>query len=124
MPYDTALFLALLGLWLGLEPRTLLWRSALVGALAGLAWLTYNGYWIVTLIVLGLHTVAGQRTIAGMIRRGLATLPGLVLFPAVLSLLAVSRGMRPLNESLSVFAGTVTMGEYAEGWSFPWEYLW
>jgi hypothetical protein len=124
MPYDTALFLALLGLWVGLERRTVLWRSALVGALAGLAFLTYNGYWITALIVLALHLAVGQLAVPAVIRRVAATLAGLALFPALLTLAALLRDARPFYQALSGFAGTVTQGEYAEGWSFPWEYLW
>jgi hypothetical protein len=59
-----------------------------------------------------------------MIRRVAATLAGLALFPALLTFAALLRDARPFYQALSGFAGTVTQGEYAEGWSFPWEYLW
>src|ERR1700679_2179395 len=44
-PYDVALFELLLGLWFALGPWSPV-NSLLTGVIAGLGFLTYNGYWL------------------------------------------------------------------------------
>lgn len=123
LPYDSALALALLALWLGIDRRARLSRSFACGLVAGFAFLTYNGYWLLVLTVLVLHALlhprAAGRVAARWIVAGLAAL----LLPALTIAVSVARGM-PFIESMSQFATTVTQGNFDEGWRLPWAYLW
>jgi hypothetical protein len=120
-PYDLALALCLLGQWLALG-RDAWWRSLGAGLAAGLGFLAYNGYWLLSAIVLIFHTLRG---VMGwqMLKR--ASLAGVGLLAPIV---AVVVGAKMLNHDLiasfRAFSGTVTLGDFGRGWIFVWQYLW
>src|SRR5262249_9115209 len=115
--------LALLALWIGLADRPGLGRSALAGAVAGLAFLTYYGHWLLALAVTAIHVFRGLPSTAAVTRRGLAAGLGFAAPAPLIILLAVARGS-DFPVRLFNFSGTVTQGDFSEGWSLPWAYLW
>ncbi|AGA28480.1 glycosyltransferase family 39 protein [Singulisphaera acidiphila] len=123
LPYDASMALALLALWIGLGKHPGPARSAWAGAVAGLAFLTYYGYWLMAVAVTAIHVLGGWPSWGGVARRGLAAGLGFVAPVALVLLLAVARGS-DLPASLLRFPGTVTQGDFKEGWSLPWVYLW
>ena len=123
MPYDLALLLLLWALWLGLKPDSGLRRSYASGLVAGLAFLTYSGYWLGTLCVatlsIGARVRAPSKAAASMGAWGLGILTG----PALLVTAAWWRGIN-LIASMRGFSRTVTHGDFSEGWMLPFEAAW
>lgn len=120
LPYDaslTALLAALL-----LLPRAGETRLAFaIGALAGLGCALYNGYWFLgpLLGVAVLHAANGRRLRAGAAcAAGAIGVFGLLMLPGTWL-----RGVDFWRE-FRHFGATAKQGLFAEGWSFPWAYLW
>jgi hypothetical protein len=122
-PYDLALALGLLATWVALSPADRVLNSIGAGLLAGAAFSTYFGYWLLAIVVLGLHVFWHQAPLVRRVRRLVLGAVGLAIVPG---LLVVASGLRnrPLLQLSRRFAATVTHGEYAEGWSLPWEFFW
>ncbi len=123
-PYDSAMALALLAMWVGLSPRPGPGRSFAVGLLASLAFVTYNGYWVGALVASTAHLAYRPGSTAAALSRAFPAAAGLAVPPALLSAATLARGAPPYLASLREFSQTVVQGDFAEGWSFPWEYLW
>jgi hypothetical protein len=125
LPYDSALALALAALWLGMAGRQSLPRSLAVGLVAGCAFLTYNGYWLVALTAIGLHTLHRSSTWPDRARRAVVAGLGFALVPGLLTALSVARGREPYVLRLLRFSReAATQTDFSEGWSLPWAYLW
>ncbi len=125
LPYDSALALALAALWLGLAERPSAARSLLVGVVAGGAFLTYNGYWLTALTVIGLHSLRGSSSWPGRARRAGVAGVGFALLPGLLTALSLARGREPYVLRLLRFSReAATQADFSEGWSLPWAYLW
>lgn len=124
LPYDLSLALALFALWIGLDVCSGFTRSLLCGFLAGLAFFTYYGYWSLPVIVGAIHTFWRKPEAADLFKCAFAFGCGFILLPTLLTLASVSRGIVPFVLAMTQFAGTITSGDPAEGWWFPWEYLW
>lgn len=121
LPYDAALAAFLAGLWLAAKAGTAR-QDLACGAWAGAGFALYNGYWFLV-PVLGAALVLRQ---TGLRRRclsaaafsgGAAGLFGLLMLPGTLI-----GGLEFWKEFVH-FSGTVRQGLFAEGWSFPVEYL-
>lgn len=124
VPYDSALALALLAAWVGLRPDPGPLRSLVVGLCAGLAFLSYNGYWVSAAVAIGLHLTAWPRSARELLRRALLAGLSVAALPVVLELVTRARHVTPYHVFLRSFSGTVTQGDFPEGWSVPVEYLW
>jgi hypothetical protein len=125
LPYDASMALALGALWVGLHPHAGLGRSLAVGGLAGAALLTYNGYWLSALAVVGLHAAWGGPRAGDMLRRAAAAVAGLAALPLTLTLTSMGRGLGPYVRKMWRFSrGASTQTDFHEGWSLPWAYLW
>ena len=122
-PYDTALALGLLAAWVAMNPVDRAVDSAGAGLLAGAAFSTYFGYWLLAVAVLALHVSRHAASPGGWVRRIALFGAGFVAVP-VLLLIASDMRNRPLLQVARRFAGTVTHGEFAEGWSLPWAFFW
>lgn len=122
-PYDASMAIILLALWIGLYRTDHPARSFAVGSLAGFAFLTYEGYWLMAGVVAALHIVRKPRPAASIIWRAVVTAFGFATFPALLMIAGLAMG-RPFLEGMHKFSVTVTHGEFAEGWSLPWSFLW
>jgi hypothetical protein len=124
LPYDPALAFALLALWLGLKQEAGVGRSVLCGLVAAAAFGAYNGYWLLAAVVLAVHVLwAGWRPLA-IIRRALAAGAAFVFPLVALEALSRIRRLPSFIGGMREFSRTVTQGDYAEGWSLPWAYLW
>lgn len=122
LAYDTATALALGALFVGLRPG-MQWRSsAACGALAGCAFLTYQGYWTLGGAACVIH-VLEERRWRGAVRRALVAGAALAGVLAAMSVASLAAGGAPVEGALR-FARTVTQGDFAEGWRLPVEYLW
>jgi hypothetical protein len=122
LPYDVALFELLLGLWFALGP----WSSGnslLTGILAGLGFLTYNGYWLLAACVVSLHVFLGSGGRGRVWARAALAFTGMAL-PVALFVglgMVVSGGML---SSYRMFAGSVRQGDFGIGYRLIPEYLW
>lgn len=122
-PYDTAMAMFLLALWIGLINPDRPLRSVGVGALSGLAFVTYEGYWLLVLVIGSLRVVRRPYSVPRMCLRGVAFTAGLVSVPALLLAASALRG-RSLLQATIRFSETVTHGEFSEGWLLAWKYFW
>lgn len=126
-PYDGALALALLALWIGIERQTTLRRSFACGLVAGFAFLVYHAYWTLLLVVCVVHVLRGGRSLIAMGKRAASAGVGALLLPALLTMLTAALGWRSYVANLVEFSRTprsLRQGDFSEGWSLPWEYLW
>lgn len=121
LPYDAAMSAMLAALWAGARGR----HSLATGALAGIAYHIYNGYWYLVPVVLTLHALAkdhGQPA-ASRLRRLLVAGTGSAVVVALPVLIGFALTGPDYWQTMVAFSGTVNQGLYAEGWSLPWEYL-
>lgn len=122
-PYDASLFLMLSGLWLALAERQNGWRDLTVGALVGLGFLTYNGYWGLGGAILVWSVIRDWPSFRRM--TGRAFWGGLGLGLPVAGVIMAARGVGvDLVESFRSNAGTITQGDYGMGWRVVVEYFW
>jgi hypothetical protein len=122
VPYDVALSLALLAVYVGVHPRADARTSVRCGLLAASAFLVYNGYWAVAATAGLVHAARGRdgrdfasRTLGAA--RGFAALICLLLaYDAALGGGYVSNA--------AAFARTAIQGAYEEGARLPFVYFW
>ncbi len=120
LPYDAGMALGLLALWAALgRPSGL--RCALCGLAAAAAFLTYNGYWTLAGLALLVRALEPWEGPAELARRAGAAALGATL--PVLALAAAAAG-GDLIGAFQRFSGTIHQGEFDEGWSLPFAYLW
>lgn len=122
LPYDASLTFLLVSALLGLGRVTPL-RAGLSGAAAAFGLAVYNGHWLLVPIVAG-AVAWRQRRAPEVVRLGSAWLAG-----AALGLLggyvpAFALGDGTFFTGIGTFAGSIRDGDFAEGWSLPWEFLW
>lgn len=122
LPYDLAISFGLLSLYAGLLRESRPAGSLTAGVLAGCAFLTYAGAWLIGAAVLIIH-VARASSWREFLRRSLTAGAGLAAPIAAAGLISMAFGGR-LLESFVDFADTIDQGVYSEGWSLPFEYLW
>lgn len=120
-PYDASLTFFLAAIYVGLAPRSR-WQPLAVGALCGVGYLVYNGYWSVGAAVL-VHYVTWRRD-APLARGREAMFAGAGLLTPILSTFGLARlcGYDLVGHSLW-FADTVNQGDFGEAWRFVPEYL-
>jgi hypothetical protein len=128
LPYDASMCIILLGLYLALGSQPRWWRFILSGALVGLGFVTYYGYWTLGGFALAMATVCGT---PGRVR---GFWPGLLLRAALLSAglagaLALpvvvnhAWGTGHMVQGARNLSGSIVTGDF-RGHVVPWEYLW
>lgn len=123
VPYDTAMALSLAALSVGLC-RGGVARNFATGLLAGAAFLVYNGYWTIAALVVALNCAVGARQLRRLAVRSAAAAAGFALPTAVLLLsIRVAGGPNGIAK-MREFAGTVTQGDWSDGFALPFAYLW
>jgi hypothetical protein len=123
LPYDVALALGLFALIVALRMPAIPRDSWLCGLLCSTSFLSYAGYWNLAAFVM-LTRVMWQATTAQAISSRAWHIAGGFMAP-ILALLVVSAvtGGDMLGQFVS-FSRTVTQGEFDEGWSLPFAFLW
>jgi hypothetical protein len=132
-PYDASMALMLLALWIGLKEGPgagghapgsgYRWRSFGVGMLCGVAFLIYEGHWLMAAVVGGIYVLRRPFSLARALARGVLFAAGVALFPALLGTAGHVAG-RPFLEATGRFSQSAVNGDFSEGWSLPWEYFW
>jgi len=126
LSYDTALFFGLLGIAVGMSRSVRAGRWVSVGVLAGCAYMTYNGYYVLPVMAIA---VPFARRLAGLDSRvrwsGLVWIAvgGGVAALAVNGIALAVKG-RSYLDAMVAFSQTVVQGSFGEGWAVPWAYLW
>jgi hypothetical protein len=123
LPYDTAMSIGLLALFVGLRTPSRDMDSILCGLLSACAFLTYNGYWILAGFAMLLHTLWTPRTLGKCTRRALISGISFAVLPGVM-LAANAAAGGDLLQQFVAFSRTGKQGLYSEGWSLPWVFLW
>jgi hypothetical protein len=125
LPYDVSMAMALFAICIGLNIRMNVWKSLVCGLMAGLSFMTYNGYWSLALVAVFIHIFWGKRSVWEMIKRGVIAAAGFVILPISLTIISVISGNKPFLLGMVDFATTRdNQGYFGEGWLFVWEYLW
>jgi hypothetical protein len=119
LPYDAAMAFGLLALYVGLRETRSLHAAVLCGLLSCAAFLTYNGYWLLSGVALLTPLLHGERNWSSLSKR-LAAATGAFLLPLV----AIGALGGHLLRAWLSFSGTVSQGRYSEGWRLPLAYLW
>jgi Dolichyl-phosphate-mannose-protein mannosyltransferase len=123
LPYDSSLAFGLLALWCGLGTSR---RDSLAcGAAASAAFLTYNGYWLLVVVVLLLHVLDAKRTpLRSAAMRAMFAALGFLIVPGAILVMELATGAPVLFAGMRRLAVTVTDGYAPEGFSLQWAYLW
>jgi hypothetical protein len=122
LPYDCALAAALGALCLGLRAPSAA-RAFGCGALAGVAYGLYNGYWFLVPAIWVTHAWH-WRGEAQRLRLAVQCAAGALAALATPVALGTALGGASYWTTMRAFSGTVTQGLFAEGWSLPWEFFW
>ena len=123
LPYDAALAFGLFALYAGLEDPASVRASVLCGLLSCAAFLTYNGYWLLSGSALLVHALRRPRTARSIVRRGIASGAAFCLPLAALVGADHASGGHLARDWVE-FSGRVAQGVYSEGWKLPLAYLW
>ena len=123
IPYDMSLTFGLLALYIPLvrDPSTKI--SFLCGVLSLLCFITYNGYWPLAGFAMLAHTLMNDKSVSGILRKGITTGLGFIM-PLALLIGAMLPTDRDLISAYQLFATSITQGLFEEGWSIPFEYFW
>lgn len=122
LPYECAISSALIALVLGLRSPTAV-RAFACGFAGGLAYHLYNGYWYLVPAVWLIHAVANRSRPERIWLSTICAVGTLTSLAATVAIGWMAGGARYFQQMLA-FSRSVTQGIFAEGWSFPWEYLW
>ena len=123
MPYDTSMTFGLAALYVALKYKPTIKKSLACGGLSFLCFITYNGYWSLAGLAMIVHVLRKNEGIADLLQKGLFTATGFIA-PVILLLTVANRFGTNLLTEYRTFATTVSQGNYAEGWSLPFEYFW
>ena len=123
VPYDTAMTFGLLAVYVALAKKPNLKTAFACGTLGFACFITYNGYWSLSLLGALIHIFRQNKNISDPIRKGLVVALGFSLPALFLFIFAWLAGTNLLTE-YRTFASTVNQGSFDEGWSLPFEYFW
>lgn len=123
VPYDMAMALGLLALFVGLRRPARLRDSILCGLCASATFLAYSGYWLLGGLALVVHVMWPPLAVAACLRRAVSGGLALILPIAMLLLFDHFRQGSFLRDYFA-FAGAVNQGSFSEGAALPWKYFW
>lgn len=123
IPYDIAMAIGLWAVYIGLRPRPGIWTSIGCGLVAGITFLTYTGYWTLGAFAVFMHVFYQDRQPGLMIRKLIVASLACIFPTAFLCGLSTLLGGK-LVASFDFYSHSVTQGDYGEGWSLPFVYLW
>lgn len=125
LPYDTSMAFGLLSILFGIKKTQGIITPILSGLLALGAFLVYTGYWLFPLFsLIALIFFPTFQSSSKTLQR--VTLFGAAIVLPLFAILILSEFLfdDPLLDQFLSFSGTITQGDYSEGWSLPFEYLW
>src|SRR4051812_243392 len=122
LSYDLALMLGLFGMYVGVRRPLAPFASVLTGLWSVAAFFAYAGAWPLAGAVCAIH-VLDAPTVRDAIRRALLVAAGVAPIVVAMMLGYEAAGLSWVD-LLRGFAGTITQGEFAEGWVLPFAYLW
>jgi hypothetical protein len=122
VPYDCALSFALLAMNIGWGSPSP-WRAFACGALMGISYGIYNGYWFFVPVAWLGFTAFVQAHPRRWILILLCGLGAAVAIALPIGYVALVGGSHYWN-LLTGFGGSATQGDFSEGWSLPFEYFW
>jgi hypothetical protein len=126
LPYDCSIMLALIALYFGAHPEGKVRHSLLCGLFAGLATLTYNGYWILSIVVWLLHIMRSDEHYKKRIKKAILCAFAGVSPLIILQFISLSIGenfLRGEIEWLHASKGN-QYGDLGLGWAVFFVYLW
>lgn len=124
LPYDSSMAILLFAAWLVLREKDGDWRrSFLCGFVISLGYLTYNGFWTLAFLLLVLETFRRPVNVRGVLTRGIAAASAFLLIPVILTVIGWLKDGSPYLVWVATHKG-VNQGDFREGWSLPWGYLW
>ncbi len=121
-PYDLALCFVMQGVIVAQGDAGWM-RSVGTGALAGCAFLTYNGYWLVAAVPLLVLSLSAGKCWATLVKRAGLSVVGFALTIALTITIGRLLG-HDLVRSFFEFSSTVTQGDFRIGWRLVPQYLW
>jgi putative flippase GtrA len=122
LPYDSAMFVLMVGLWLALGSYSAA-NSALVGCVVALGCLTYNGYWLMGASVLALHAAFGSGGAGRSVRR--VAFSGIGFLLTVAAVVGLGQAVSGhLIAEYQAFSGSVKQGDFYVGYKVIAGYLW
>lgn len=124
LPYDISLFFILTAIWMGLRERFGFGNSFLCGIFLSLGFLVYSGYWLSCVLGTLLLIAYGNIPLVNRFKKALALGAGIFALFLTVNLIYIIFLGTPLFTMLFGFASTINQGEFSEGWSLPWRYLW
>jgi hypothetical protein len=121
LPYDASLCLGLGGLYWGVRNSS---ERALgvSGVCAGLGFVIYNGYWLFCGVTLGLAVLHGTTNFRSFLRRAAWGLGGLLATLGTIVMTARLAGSDLIGAGVEM-SRQIILGDFSEGWTFPFEYL-
>lgn len=124
IPYDLALALGLFGFYIGVCSKSRPLITALAGFFAFLTFVTYNGYWILAVLVILSPSLLTDKPHSRWIIKPLLAASGF-LFP-LFSIVLLGKLLigKNLIESYLSFSGNIVQGAFSEGHTLPFAYLW
>ncbi|MCC6299067.1 MAG: hypothetical protein IT314_07195 [Anaerolineales bacterium] len=123
IPYDVAMTFGLLAVYIALDEKLNIKTSLACGALGFACFITYNGYWSLSILAMLIHILRRNKNLGDPVRKILFTTLGFSL-PALLLFVAAWIAGTNLLTEYRTFASTVNQGSFDEGWSLPFEYFW
>lgn len=123
VPYDLAMAVGLCAVYIGLKPDRGFRASVACGLAGGLTFMTYTGYWTLGAFAVFTHSFYKEPHPARGAQKLLVSGAALVFVPAFLCAVSTLLG-GGLVESFTFFSRSVTQGDYGDGWSLPFIYLW
>jgi hypothetical protein len=123
LPYDWSLVVALSALWIAMTREPTPWCAFFVGAMLGAVVGLYSGYYLTALVVAAaLITHAAARGVRHTAMVAVCLGAGGAAIVAVLEVVCRAGGISYV-ESSRVLSRSITLGAFAEGWTFLPEYL-
>lgn len=125
VPYDCAIMLALTALYFGSHPEGKVRHSLLCGIFAGLATLTYNGYWILSFVVWLLHIICSHEHYKHCIKKAIFCAFAGILPLIILQCISLSVGENFLRGEIGWINASKgnQYGDLGLGWAVFFIYL-
>jgi hypothetical protein len=126
VPYDCALMLVLIALWIGVKPVNNLKNSFACGFIACLGLLTYNGTWTLSIIVCLIHVLWKKNGSDGKLKAFVITALGGIIPLLLLQFISLALDRNFANDLLDWAKATSgnQMGDFGIGWRVLFQYLW